>query len=434
MKTSSLFPILPAMLPLLLAGAHAAEVLLPRGGTTEWRYLDDAAGPGKGWRTSPFDDAGWKQGKAPLGYGERDLGTTLSFGDDEANKHMAVYFRTTFKVEDGAGEKFEALGIRLRRDDGAVVYINGREAIRSNMEAGRLAPGTPASIAVGPDDEGQYHGYVVPIDLLAKSGVNTVAVEVHQANPSSSDLYLDLEISGLLPGEAPKRDFLRDGLTALRQGNYAEGTRLLEQFPRDHPDYARTMAMLALDVYSQGLGRATDGLAFAKKAYEAAPTDRQVVRSYIKTHVLSGVLFDPATIARERSKTVAAEHRFLVTKPDLRDSALIPRKALEEDLAYLEQVLVTCFSYLELRPVDYRGALDAIHGSLAEETPLNQFRLQVAKLISLFCDGHARLTTPHAEYMPRGYAPYVAGSYEGRVYLSDGEAFLDQKHPYVKAI
>jgi hypothetical protein len=406
------------MLTLLLAGAHAAEVLLPRGEATEWRYLDNAAGPGKGWRASPFDDAGWKQGKAPLGYGEPGLGTTLSFGDDEENKHMTVYFRTTFKVEEGAGEKFEALGIRLRRDDGAIVYINGREAIRSNMEAGRLAPGTPASIAVGPDDEGQYHAHVVPVDLLAKSGVNTVAVEVHQANASSSDLYLDLEISGLLPGEAPKRDFLRDGLTALRQGNYAEGTRLLEQFPRDHPEYARTMAMLALDVYTQGLDRATDGLAFAKMAYEAAPTDRQVVRSYIKTHVLSGVLFDPATIARERSKTVAAEHKFLITKPELRDSELIPRKALEEDLDYLEHVLATCFSYLELRPVDYRGALDAIRGSLAEETSLNQFRLQVAKLISLFCDGHAGLSTSHAAYMPQGYAPYVAGSYKGRVYLS----------------
>ncbi|MEE3180221.1 MAG: S41 family peptidase, partial [Verrucomicrobiota bacterium] len=92
------------------------------------------------------------------------------------------------------------------------------------------------------------------------------------------------------------------------------------------------------------------------------------------------------------------------------------------------------FSYLELRPVDYRGALDAIRGSLGEKASLNQFRLQVAKLISLFCDGHARLSIPHSEYMPRGYAPYVAGNDQSRIYLCDGEEFLDDKHPYVKAI
>ena len=159
-----------------------------------------------------------------------------------------------------------------------------------------------------------------------------------------------------------------------------------------------------------------------------------VVRSYIKTHVLSGVLFDPASIARERKEDIAAEHKFLVTKPELRESELVSRKDLEEDLDYLEHVLIKCFSYLELRPVDYRGALDAIRGSLDEETSLNQFRLQLAKLISLFCDGHARLASPPSQYMPRGYAPFVAGSYKSRVYLTDGESFLDPKHPYVTSI
>ena len=62
--------------------------------------------------------------------------------------------------------------------------------------------------------------------------------------------------------------------------------------------------------------------------------------------------FDPAAIARERKHPVAAEHKFLVTRPELKDSELVPRKELEEDLDYLEHVLVKCFSYLELRPVD----------------------------------------------------------------------------------
>ena len=36
--------------------------------------------------------------------------------------------------------------------------------------------------------------------------------------------------------------------------------------------------------------------------------------------------------------------------------------------------------------------------------------------------------------MPRGYAPFVADSYKNRVYLTDGESFLDPKHPYVTSI
>ncbi len=430
-------PAILGILTALLVTGFGGVVLLPRGEKTTWKYLDSAAVPGEAWHSGRFDDSGWKRGKGPLGYGERNLGTTLGFGDDGEDKHMSAYFRTTFQVDPAEDEKFEALGVLLRRDDGAVVYFNGREAIRSNIAPGKVAFTTSASSATGPADEATYHRYIVPVEFLAKGGLNTVAVEVHQANPASSDLFLDLEIIGYLPGEVPKRDFYRDGMTALRRGNYEEGTELLRQLPVNHPDYARTMAMLALQVYSESLGRAKDGLEFARKAYAVAPTDRQVVRSYIKTHVLSGVLFDDKTIARERKNAVGKEHRFLVSKPDLGDSSrFFARAQLEEDLDYLEHILSHCFAYLELKPVDYRGALDAIRLSLDEKTRVNSFELQVAKLISLFCDGHARMQHHSSEYLPAGYAPYLAGSYKGRTYLynREGNGLLDPGHPYVGII
>lgn len=425
----------------ILAGFSATVfggvILLPRGEQTEWRYLDGAAIAGEAWRSDRFDDSGWKRGKGPLGYGERNLGTTLGFGDDEEAKHMSAYFRGRFKVDPAEGETFAALGLLLRRDDGAVVYLNGREAVRSNIAKGKVVFTTPASSATGPADEATYHRYIVPVEFLAKGGLNTVAIEVHQANPASSDLFLDLEVIGYLPGEVPKRDFYQDGMTALRRGNYEEGTELLRQLPVGHRDYARTMAMLALQVYSEGLGRAKDGLEFARKAYAVAPTDRQVVRSYIKTHVLSGVLFDDKSLVRERRKAVTKEHRFLVSNPDLDDSSrFFTRAELEEDLDYLEHILSHCFAYLELKPVDYRGALDAIRLSLADRNRVNGFELQLAKLISLFCDGHARMQHHPSEYLPGGYAPYLAGSYKGRIYLykRDGNGLLDPEHPYVSAI
>ena len=149
--------------------------------------------------------------------------TTLSFGGDERNKQMTTYFRTTFRVEDGTKGTLEAVGILLRRDDGAVVYINGREVVRSNMPPGKVVFSTPASSAVAetpPEfkssrrilsslDENKLHRYIIPPDVLA-AGLNTVAVEVHQAGrgsltprvgdevakQSSEDMFFDLQISG----------------------------------------------------------------------------------------------------------------------------------------------------------------------------------------------------------------------------------------------
>ena len=416
----------------IAVGVTSAETtLLPAGGETTWRYLEGGAAPGENWNSSGFDDSGWKKGTAPLGYGKEGLGTVIRFGDDPANKPITAYFRKTFKVGPKEKYDFAELGLSATYDDGVAIYLNGKEVARDNLEVGKLTARSRATRAIRESSELSIK---IPAAGLKYGALNTIAVEVHQAGPTSSDLYLDLKLSGLKEGEKPVLDPYREGMRALQRGDAEEGSRLLSQMPQDHPEYARTMAMLGWQVYAEGLGEPKRGLPFVKKAYEVAPTDRQVVRSYIKTHVLSGVLFDPAAIARERKKDIAAEHKFLVTKPELREAKLVSRKDLEEDLDYLEHVLMKCFSYLELRPVDYQGALDAIRGSLDEETSLNQFRLQLAKLISLFCDGHARLASPPAQYMPRGYAPFVAGSYKDRVYLVDGESFVDPKHPYVTSI
>jgi len=417
----------------LLGSVRAEEVFLPPGGETEWRYLDGEAAPADTWARIEFDDSKWKQGKAPLGYGKADLGTTLSFGGKEKKKHITSYFRTTFK----AGAKSELDVARLRLvliyDDGAVVYLNGKEVARRNLPEGKLDSETVALRAIGAT--GEFRA-MIPVELLKFEAVNTVAVEMHQSGPTSSDLYLDLKLTGHPAEILPDPEPYRDGMIAIRQGKLEEGAQLLSKMSPDHPEYAQAMAMLGWQIYGLQLGRAKDGLEFVKKAYQVAPTDRQVVRAYIKTHVLSGILFDEKTIARKRSETVAPEHEFLVSKPELGTSTTLPREKLEKDLDYLEHVLVTCFSYLELKQVDYRGALDAIRGSLDDETPINQFQLQLAKLISLFCDGHASLQSHQTQYMPSGYAPYAAGSYQGRVFLyeSGGAKLLDSEHPYVKSI
>ena len=68
---------------LLLAGWWLAAAPLPGrtllegGAGTVWKFMDEAQPPAAAWTEAGFDDAGWKAGAAPLGYGDPGLGTTL---------------------------------------------------------------------------------------------------------------------------------------------------------------------------------------------------------------------------------------------------------------------------------------------------------------------------------------------------------------------
>ncbi len=421
--------------------AFAEVVILPSGAKTQWRYLDDGSTPDAAWSKGGFDDAAWKSGKSPLGYGEDELGTEISFGDDEKAKHITAYFRGAVNIAASDRKAVGKLRLRLRCDDGAVVYLNGHEIARINLPDGAVTSSTQAVRAVSGSAETRVHEIIVSAERLAKKGGDLVAVEVHQASATSSDLYMDLEIVGLGADEQSKpdvveekRDFYADGMAAARGRRYEEAAELLAQVDPSHPSYVQAMLILGLQVYGQALGKPRQGIPYVKKAYEAAPQNRQVVQAYLRAHVRSGVLFDDADIARERSKTVSEEHRFLVTKPEWDSpSEKISREKLEEDLNLLEHYLVKCFAYLKIRDVDYRAALDAIRLSLDDETQVQQFELQIAKLISLFGDGHARGSR---RFMPKGYAPFVAAEYKNRIYLIDpsGPSLLDAEHPYVTHI
>ena len=70
-------------------------------------------------------------GSAPFGYGDGDEATVLSYGPAVTNKFITTYFRRAFTVANTS--VIHALTLRLLRDDGAVVYLNGAEVFRSNM-------------------------------------------------------------------------------------------------------------------------------------------------------------------------------------------------------------------------------------------------------------------------------------------------------------
>jgi len=158
-----------------------------------WRYEDSGTPLDSTWNTLEFNDSSWAFGQGKLGFGDGNENTTLDFGGDPDNKHITTYFRKTFTVADPAAA--DSLTLELLRDDGAVVYLNGEEILRSNLPGGTVGFDTLATEAVGGAQEDQYFTFQLPAEGL-QEGLNLLAVEVHQHDPASSDLGFDLALSG----------------------------------------------------------------------------------------------------------------------------------------------------------------------------------------------------------------------------------------------
>ncbi len=151
-----------------------------------WRYLDNGTDQGTAWRALSFNDELWAAGPAELGFGDGGEATTNAAG------FITYYYRQTFNVGDASS--ITNLRARLKRDDGAVVYLNGTEVFRSNMPTGEITAATTAA-GTAADDGSLFFPSSVPAASLV-TGANVVAVEVHQAGATSSDVSFDFELVG----------------------------------------------------------------------------------------------------------------------------------------------------------------------------------------------------------------------------------------------
>jgi hypothetical protein len=183
----------------------ADTTLVPTGST--WKYLANGSDQGTAWRASSFNDSTWPSGQAQLGYGDGDEATVVPFGPDPNNKFITTYFRRAFNVTNAS--LFTGLTLRLMRDDGAVVYLNGVEVWRTNMPAGSVGFQTLASVAIGGVDESTFVQTTISPSLLL-SGTNVLAVELHQSGGTSSDISFDFQLIG------------SDGSASVTRGPYLQ--------------------------------------------------------------------------------------------------------------------------------------------------------------------------------------------------------------------
>jgi len=162
--------------------AYSTTDFVPDGST--WKYLANGSNQGTAWRQVSFNESGWSSGPAELGFGD---------GDEATNIHgegaVTYYFRKAFTIP--AGTTVHTLELDLKRDDGAVVYLNGQELTRVNMPSGTILFSTTANGGA----ENATDSFEFSPGLI-QSGTNVLAVEVHQVSAGSSDVSFDARLAG----------------------------------------------------------------------------------------------------------------------------------------------------------------------------------------------------------------------------------------------
>jgi hypothetical protein len=172
-------------------GPRAPQTIVPAGAA--WKYLDQGTDQGTGWRQPGFNDSGWSNGVAQLGYGNGDEKTVVSYGGNAANKYVTTYFRKTFVLDNAPC--IESLTLKLVVDDGAAVYLNGTNVLNFQV-APNAAYTTLASATQSTNLEDTWFSFPVDPALLV-NGTNTLAVEIHQAAVNSSDISFDLQLAAM---------------------------------------------------------------------------------------------------------------------------------------------------------------------------------------------------------------------------------------------
>ena len=152
--------------------------------TDSWKYYDKGEAA-SGWKNANFDDSRWTSGNAPLGYAMSGISTTIGYGPNANQKYITTYFRKNIILNSAPTAK-DAFMLDYEVDDGFVIYVNGTEAARVNMNSGTIGFDTTSQTYA---DSTPMTGTIELPTSLFHSGTNVIAVEVHNTSRTSSDLF-----------------------------------------------------------------------------------------------------------------------------------------------------------------------------------------------------------------------------------------------------
>jgi len=195
-EASELFASLPSYLNAY--SPAVTEVLVPP--TSEWRWLHpvDGVDPAEAepdfhdsFFRADYDDSRWQSGNdssdpnGGFGYGDDGFtGVTIGTPAEKALGKSA-YFRHRFTAD----EESTKIELRCHRDDGIIVYLDGREVARDNMSEGKETYRLSAESTVG--DAAETAVFRLPLEgLTLPAGEHVLAISLHNTETPSSDLRI----------------------------------------------------------------------------------------------------------------------------------------------------------------------------------------------------------------------------------------------------
>jgi beta-glucanase (GH16 family) len=182
-----------------VAPAVAATTTVVSFGASDWRYYRATAAPPSTWRSVLQP---WKKGAAPLGFGHSTGSLRTKLPNSMKTKPLATYFQRTFpltEIPDGG------LTVTTWADDGVLLYVNGKEVLRSNVDGGTpkheryWASNAPQSAKA----RTKLVTATIPASVL-KSGKNLIAAQVQSNWRATHNVTFDAKVVASQSVAAPR--------------------------------------------------------------------------------------------------------------------------------------------------------------------------------------------------------------------------------------
>lgn len=192
--TTAVSPIPPSDRPGQAGPPGKGQVLVPVGSTWKWLHPSggiDPATKDKDFHTTfstlDYDDSHWQTGrdspgpKGGFGYGDA---VGVPFEEPAEEHRKTAYFRHQFKTR----VPMEKLVLSLQRDDGVIVYLDGKEVGRDNVGSEKEAYDLFAEEVVSKEQETEVRRLQLSGSL--PPGEHVLAVSLHNRPGGSSDLRI----------------------------------------------------------------------------------------------------------------------------------------------------------------------------------------------------------------------------------------------------
>ncbi|MBP7508280.1 MAG: CotH kinase family protein [Prolixibacteraceae bacterium] len=171
------------------AGINCSNAQISFGFNSYYFFLKgkDASGLPSNWMNKSYNPSSWGVGGTPFRYKIGGGGTELN---DMQNNYTTLYLKNNFNVQNVG--LLDDVTFTINYDDGFIIWINGKEAIRSN------APGLVSNNGVAPTTHEFTETESVRIpasDLNLLEGENHLAIMVFNVSLTSSDLFFDIKIA-----------------------------------------------------------------------------------------------------------------------------------------------------------------------------------------------------------------------------------------------